>query len=409
MSIRTLFLALSAALATSASAVTFSGIRAFGDSLTDRGNTVAELGIILNETDVYNSNFYDDGRWSNGPVWIEHVNTALGFTSWSRNNGNAWSLGQNFAWGGSRSGTGYKEDLLPNLLQQIEFYLENPFVGPQFDYEVGTKLFSVWSGGNDVIDAVQGGEPIDVDALSTQMAENIATAITTLYQHGGRYFIVPNLPDLGKKPNYRTNPFYAGEATAIVEAYNPKLAAKIASLRSSLPGITIYAFDAYTLLNDAITNPGKYNFINVTENSYVSDPLLPLGGYVRDDVDLYLFWDTTHPTRVGHAILAQAVLQLLAGDRQEVAMDVTPPSLLVSAPPAVTTRSRIRLRGLAMDDRKVRRVEASIDGKKFRRIGRGNQWSTRIRLKDGRNVIRIRAIDDSGNTSPVQRVVIVKR
>lgn len=90
-------------------------------------------------------------------------------------------------------------------------------------------------------------------------------------------------------------------------------------------------------------------------------------------------------------------------------MDVTPPSLLVSAPPAVTTRSRIRLRGLAMDDRKVRRVEASIDGKKFRRIGRGNQWSTRIRLKDGRNVIRIRAIDDSGNTSPVQRVVIVKR
>ena len=147
--------------------------------------------------------------------------------------------------------------------------------------------------------------PIDEDALTTSMAANIAAAVTTLYHAGGRYFVVPNLPDLGKKPNYRTNPFYAGEATALVNLYNPKLAAQLDQLQLAFPDITIYRLDAHAFLEDVTANPASYGLVNVTDPAYVADSSLPLGGYVQPDPGLYLFWDTTHPTVVGHAILGQ--------------------------------------------------------------------------------------------------------
>jgi phospholipase/lecithinase/hemolysin len=389
----------------SARAVEFSGLIAFGDSLSDRGNTVAELYEVLNETDTYNSNFYDDGRWSNGPLWIEHVNAAFGFTTWERNDGNALSGGHDFAWGGSESGTGYTDDLLANLQTQIQYYQENVMIGPLVDPGIGTKLFSVWSGGNDVINAVQGGEPIDEDALTTAMASNIAAAVTTLYNGGGRHFIVPNLPDLGKKPNYRTNPFYAGEATSIVQLYNPKLAAQIGNLRATLPGITIYAFDAYTILNDVIANPSDYGFANVTQPAYVSDPDLPEGGYVNPDPDSYLFWDTTHPTRVGHAILAQKVLELI----NSAQIDTTAPQVTIKPVPRRTGKRILRIAGKASDDRALDRVEVKHGGRAgFKRAQGAANWHIRVRLQPGRNAIHIRAVDQAGNVSKRRKIVIMR-
>jgi hypothetical protein len=35
-----------------------------------------------------------------------------------------------------------------------------------------------------------------------QICDHVAKAITALYHEGGRYFVVPNLPPLGDKPNY---------------------------------------------------------------------------------------------------------------------------------------------------------------------------------------------------------------
>lgn len=385
-----------------AHAAKFSGVIAFGDSLSDRGNTVAELKTILNETDVYNSNFYDDGRWSNGPLWIEHVNQGLGFTTWKRNDGDPLSDGHDFAWGGSESGTGYTDDLLANLQTQVQYYKDNVKMGPLVDGAIGTKLFSVWSGGNDVINAVQGDTPIDADALSTQMAQNIATAITTLYNAGGRYFIVPNLPDLGKKPNYRTNPFWAGEASEIVNLYNPKLAAEIANLRATLPGITIYAFDACTLLDTVIANPATYGFTNVTTPAYTPNDIPPDYGSVVADPDSHLFWDTTHPTEAGHAIVGAAALALVNPP------DTIAPTLVVQRTVRRTSDRKVRISGRASDETALGRVEIRRGSRVIHRA-RSTRWSAKVPLKVGRNVFRIRSYDTAGNASPVRKIVVRRK
>jgi hypothetical protein len=51
----------------------YTGLVAFGDSLTDTGNRFAATG----GTDP-TSPPYDAGRWSDGPIWVEHLAAGLG-------------------------------------------------------------------------------------------------------------------------------------------------------------------------------------------------------------------------------------------------------------------------------------------------------------------------------------------
>src|SRR5256886_17172758 len=50
-----------------AAAPPYDALYAFGDSLTDTGREPAE------------PYFHYDGRWSNGPLWVEYLSTRLGF------------------------------------------------------------------------------------------------------------------------------------------------------------------------------------------------------------------------------------------------------------------------------------------------------------------------------------------
>ncbi len=384
-------------------AASFSGVLAFGDSLSDRGNTVAVFGPVLNATDAYNSRFYDDGRWSNGPLWIENVNAALTGRPWLRNPGSPTSIGADFAWGGSTSGTGYTSGVLANLRTQVGSYQNNVFVGPLVDFSVGTKLISVWSGGNDVINAVQGNESFDPDALSSQMAANVSAAVEALYALGARFFIVPNLPDLGKKPNYRLQPFLAGAATNLVGLYNPKLRQAIYGLRERLSGATIYAFDAFDLLDAVIATPTAYGLVNATESAYVPNSSLLAGGFLRGDPADYLFWDTTHPTRAGHQLVANGVLGLI----DLTAADRAAPRLRVIRRSVERKGARVKLRGRASDDQGVDQIEIRIgqdvEAVELRVNGR---WSAKVRVPRGRTVLRVRAVDRTGKFSRERRQVI---
>jgi hypothetical protein len=100
----------------------YSGVIAFGDSLSDRGNTFEEMGygwFIQNFTGYsatyYNSayNSYDipaHGRFANGPTWVEYLegnlrSNTVGSTpvDLGANPGTNTST-RNFAWGGSTTG-----------------------------------------------------------------------------------------------------------------------------------------------------------------------------------------------------------------------------------------------------------------------------------------------------------------
>jgi phospholipase/lecithinase/hemolysin len=308
---------------------TYSGLYAFGDSLSDLGNTYNALGGTGSDEAIYyelgyttQPGRYDDGRWSNGTLWIEHVNSALGLPTLRRNDGlqNPFTH-TNYAFGGSESGTGRLDfGLLPNLLTQIESMITLSLGSVPQD-----GLYSVWSGGNDVINYILDGEPntpAGINALTTTMAGNISAAMTNLYNAGARHILVPNLPALGDKPSFVNTPNQAF-ANDIVSSYNPKLAQAISDFRTAHPDATITAWDVYTQFQDMLANPGSYGFTNTEQAAFNNSGLYP--GVVSATPNTHVFWDGTHPTEAGHQILGQSALEALG-----VTLTIPEPSTLVT-------------------------------------------------------------------------------
>jgi phospholipase/lecithinase/hemolysin len=95
-----------------------------------------------------------------------------------------------------------------------------------------------------------------------------------------------------------------------VAEYNPLLKSKLADLQKTLTGATIIWFDIYDLFKAVLTDPTAYKLVNVTEPAFTPDDS-EHGGSVVPNPDQYLFWDTTHPTRVGHRIVAGAAYKAI--------------------------------------------------------------------------------------------------
>jgi len=299
--------ALVASLMSSAKAQSYTGIVSFGDSLSDIGNTVTTLDNLFGtnftrENTGYNANFYDNGRFSDGSLWEEVLNAKLGLPSLVANDGINNFSGTDFAWAGSTSGTGNTSFILRNLQTQIGSYTNQLATNNPALPTPATTLFTVWSGGNDVINLVDSSNAI----TPIQVAQNISNSITSLYNAGGRSFLVPNLPPLGFKPNYLTNSAKMQQANDFVDAYDPLLQSALDSLATDLPGIRLTNLDVYSIFTNMITNPGNYGLTNVTESSYTASTNAPLYGSVVTNPDAYLFWDQTHGTATVNSILGNA-------------------------------------------------------------------------------------------------------
>ena len=294
----------------------FSAVVAFGDSLSDLGNTFNYLGDYTSYWLAdYNSYYYDQGRWSDGPVWVEDLVRLFHFAALQPNNG--FNLyGTDFAWGGSTSGDGYTsftvlglEYELPNLQTQVENYLNLFSTEYARMPDISERLFTIWSGGNDVIYLVQGlpGTSKKLEVTPEDIAKHIDSAVSKLYQAGGRYFLVPNLPPLGEKPNYRTIKDYRREANDFVNQYTPLIHAELVQLPQKLSGATVVELDVFKLFTNVIKYPDNYGFTNVKVPAFTSDLYNPphFGKIVRNPSQ-YLFWDGTHPTLVGHEIVGKS-------------------------------------------------------------------------------------------------------
>ena len=115
-----------------------SDLIAFGDSLSDMGNAKAS---VLNVPDVPP---YWQGRFSNGPVWLEYVSDAFGLSTTVGSSTNLKEITE--AFGGSQTGQGFSYLLLPNVGTQINNYLAN--VQSTFS---PSNVVSLWAGGNDFL------------------------------------------------------------------------------------------------------------------------------------------------------------------------------------------------------------------------------------------------------------------
>ncbi len=316
-----------------AMAIRFSGIAVFGDSLSDVGNiyTLTSQVSWLTGT-VVPDEPYAGGRFSNGPVWVEHVGAALGLDAGTP----SMRGGTNYAYGGANTDTANKnlQDALGILswlgnwgvLRQVVEYAQANPAAPS------DRLNVVWAGGNDFFDG-------RTDAW--QSAVNTAIDLAMLHEYANaRHFLVPNLPPLGLTPRYLQSSASA-QMNQLASDYNLYLGLLLDMLEGYWPDMEVYRVDVHGLFDQMRQDPLAYGFDNITTPAY-NESL----GTVVPDPNRHLFWDEIHPTARAHEWLAIAAVGALppdslpAGLSMQALLAPEPSTLLLLAPATVLLRRR---------------------------------------------------------------------
>ncbi|MBD2388460.1 SGNH/GDSL hydrolase family protein [Cylindrospermum sp. FACHB-282] len=260
-----------------ANAGTISQIYAFGDSLVDNGNAYELTGGA-----VPPSEYYYNGHFSNGSVWVEYLANHLGIQE------------TNYAFGGATTGIYNTIKLptalgtLPGLTQQVQSFVADY---PQADENA---LYVVWAGANDYLGAgvTNPLEPVN----------NLATTVATLASVGAKNFLVANLPDLGNLPATNGSP-YSGGLSYLTGLHNSALSQTLNALDQQQPNLNITLFDINSLLSRAIASPAEFGFTNVTDSCFNS-----VTQTICTNPNEYIFWDAIHPTTYTYKIVAGAAL-----------------------------------------------------------------------------------------------------
>jgi outer membrane lipase/esterase len=248
------------AAAAAASPVT--ALVVLGDSLSDSGNA---------------------GRFSNGPVWVEHLAQNLGLELRP-----AVAGGSNFAVGGARIEGG-----MADLGRQLRAFLAQRSEGPDPE-----ALHVVYGGGNDVL-ALLGSAGPDGEARAHEAALALARLVDAMATAGAVRLLVPNLPDVGLAPAVHfQGPAARAEARRLTLAFNAALEPALAALERR-HGIEIVRLDVFALAERLIADPAAAGF---------HDVVTPCRG---GPCEGFLFWDLVHPTSAAHARLGAAALAAL--------------------------------------------------------------------------------------------------
>ena len=297
---------------------TIDRIVAFGASLSDTGNSFIWLskpenqacGTSLNVPpyDALDEYLVPEGpyamgghHFTNGATWLEGLARYLALAGNARPAfQNTGSKASNYAVGGARAISNYPCRF--NLPAQLNAYFED------FLKTSPNTLVTLEIGGNDVRDALvaaasgQDPAPIIATALS-----NLSEAISTLYTHGARKFLVLNVPDIGKIPAVTMIPGASDSASYLSGVFNDGLAS-VQKVMNSLPDNDVRILDIYSTLNKVIAQPSAFGFSNATDACVM--PGQP--PFKCKKPDTYVFWDGIHPTKAMHEIVAQQAIDAIA-------------------------------------------------------------------------------------------------
>lgn len=275
----------------------YSDLYIFGDSLSDTGNLYRLTGHTQPVSPPY-----DNGRFSNGPVWVEDLADKLGL-------GAAPSLqgGHDFAFGGAQTGitvVNPSPTKLIDLPRQLNAF-QSTVSQPQED-----ALYALWIGAND-INAFLEDQPTpssqDVADFINDAVGNIADSVSVLAQGGMQHLLALNVPDLSKTPlaiaATQNNPAALAGIQGLVSNFNSAFENTLLGL-SQNEGFSLSLVDTFGALDDIVANPDNYGLSNVIDPCWTGDYTSPNSGQVCSNPQNHLFWDDLHPTEKGHEIIA---------------------------------------------------------------------------------------------------------
>ena len=260
----------------------------FGDSLVDNGN----LYYITGGTQPPDPPYWQ-GRFSNGPVWVEYLADFLGLN---------YNF-QNYAVGGSTT-----SDVL-NL--QIPSYTSG-------NAGSSNSLYVLQAGNNDFLNY----DPTNPSGWIAPAIGNIYQSINVLYANGGRNFVVANAPNYGITPLLQAtnNPDVINGATQLAMAFNDALYDMLDQYEIQTDA-SFYVVDFFGISTQVVACPSCFGFEHI-------------GPYLPDmigDPDDYIFYDDIHPTTAMHLQINGSSQIIL-----EIPLDIKP----TSCPNPLNTRSR---------------------------------------------------------------------
>ena len=258
----------------------YDALYVFGDSYCDVGNLFAVSG--------YPPAPYYTGRFSDGPIWLDHVAGFLHVPlTPSVLNGTDYAFGG--AWATADQPLGASK--IPSVPTQVGEYLLQH--GGKAD---PNALYIIEGGGNDIVDTTTGSPTV----LGHAIAKNLADSEEMLRKAGARHFVIPDLFNVGLLPVAAGKVAFASAAS---NAANQGLDERLAS-EEQIPGVHILRMDVFSLMNAVQTAPTHFGFIDIT------NPCLTTA--LCSDPDHTFFWDTFHPTLFGHAFFAVTLENVLS-------------------------------------------------------------------------------------------------
>jgi phospholipase/lecithinase/hemolysin len=282
-----------------ASAANFSQLYVFSDSLSDTGNVFNATGGTFPPSPPY-----FNGRFSNGPLWVEYFGNQLGLQPTLVTNLNPTTIptqGINFAFGGAASGLGnavVPDPLLPGVLGQVNLFAQSLLANNQTADP--NALYVVWGGANDFLFL----NPED----STTPVNNITQALSNLVAAGAKNILTFNLPDLGKLPAARIDNRDPDTLTESTNEFNFGLETTVSALNQN-PNLNVIPVDVNSLFNRAIASPSEFGFNNIT------DSCLSRFDICQNDQSKFLFWDDFHPTTATHRFIADTALAAIRAEQ----------------------------------------------------------------------------------------------
>jgi outer membrane lipase/esterase len=311
--------------ASAAQAQSYDRLVVFGDSLSDNGNLYSYTSSHPPLPPSPTSPPYYNGRFSNGPTWVE----LLGFSLSHYNGSPAGNI--DWAFGGARTDFNTNPPLaLPfGIRSQVNNYLGS---GGAFG---GGDLVTLWGGANDLFAgmAQAGADPANaINIMQNTVgaaAANIGLVVNQIAGAGAGTLLVANLPDLGATPQFNTNASASVLASISTQNFNALQDVQLRAQAAAHPGTNIIRMDVFRVGGIIKARPELFGLTNVTQNCLV-------GATPCATPNTYMYWDTVHPTAKGHQLLAALAVDYLEyGDR--------------AVPTAAEGEAGLRLRGRAYD------------------------------------------------------------
>lgn len=292
----------------------------FGDSLSDNGNLYEYLKHQLPPSPPY-----FEGRFSNGYIWVEQLAKAYYPNTWKQHVLNYAFGGAGVAWIFDDEDSSEEDDVLFSLGREVDSYLL-----AHHGKASASSLFSVWIGANNYIASHRNPEKI-----AAGVNKGIRNSLELLAEKGAKHILVINLPDMGKSPAARM--MYSEKELSLCSKYNNDgLQATVIDLTKKYPNVQWILFDAAQVFADALANPEKYGFTNITETCYQSlvnamlseaedtQFILKMSASLTKNEQLekgacdgYFFFDPVHPTALTHSILANILQNILKNNNLE--------------------------------------------------------------------------------------------